>query len=251
MNKHEWCASLFDELDEYWAEIVDARSTEKEVEFIKNAMKTKGLLLDLCSGTGRHSILLSKKGWNIIGLDMSTNLLKIAKKKMAEKNIHLPLVRGEMRHLPFQFETFTAVINMFTSFGYLSSKKEDIKALKEVARILCQNSFFLIDIANREHLVKVFKKKDWAEFPHFYLLEERTLDMKGSKLYSKWIILDKDSGKTRMFHHNLRLYSFERLQRMLKKAGLEIHKIYGNYEGQEFCQDSSRLIILTRKSETI
>lgn len=251
MNKNEWYTSLFDELDEYWAEIADARSTEKEVEFIKNAIETKGLLLDLCCGTGRHSILLSKKGCNVIGLDVSNNLLRIAKKKMAEKNIHFPLVKAEMRHLPFQPETFGAVINMFTSFGYLPSKKEDVKTLKEVARILHQNSSFLIDIANREHLIKVFQKRDWAEFPNFYLLEKRTLDTKRSKLYSEWIILDKNTSKTRMFYHNLRLYSFEHLQRMLKNAGLETHKVYGNYEGQEFCQDSSRLIMLVKKKDTI
>jgi ubiquinone/menaquinone biosynthesis C-methylase UbiE len=247
MNKSEWYTSLFDELNEYWAEIVDARSTEKEVEFLENAIATKGLLLDLCCGTGRHSILLCKRGRNVIGLDVSTNLLKIAKKKMAEEDIHLPLVRGEMRHLPFKLEAFVAAISMFTSFGYLPSKKEDIKTLKEVARILHQNGSFLIDIANREHLEKVFQKRDWAEFPNFFLLEKRDLDIRGAKLDSKWIILDKNSGETRMFYHNLRLYSFQQLQRMLKKAGLETQEVYGNYEGQEFWQDSSRLIILAKK----
>ncbi|MDH5495026.1 MAG: methyltransferase domain-containing protein, partial [Candidatus Bathyarchaeota archaeon] len=211
MNKHEWYISLFDELNEYWAEIVDARSTEKEVEFLENVIKTKGLLLDLCCGTGRHSILLSRKGWKVIGLDISASLLRIAKKKMSGKDIRLPLVRGEMRHLPFQSETFAAVINMFTSFGYLPSKKEDVKSLKEVARILQQDGSFLMDIANRDHVLNVFKKKDWGEFPHFYMLEKRALDVEGSRLYSQWIFVDKNSGKTRTFDHNLRLFSFPQL----------------------------------------
>lgn len=247
MNRKEWYTSLFDKLNEYWAEIVNARDTEKEAEFLKNVIKTKGSLLDLCCGTGRHLILLCKKGWNVIGLDISTNLLKIAKKGMADKHVRFPLVRGEMRHLPFKSESFLTVINMFTSFGYLPSEKEDMKSLKEVTRTLQQNGSFLIDIANRKHLLQIFQKRDWAEFPTFYLLEKRTLDAEGSRLYSQWILVDKNSGKTRIFDHNLRLYSRPKLETMLEKAGLTIDKVYGSYERQKFLQDSSRLIMLAKK----
>jgi len=247
MNKQEWYTSLFDELNNYWEEIVNARSTEKEVEFLENIIKKDGLLLDLCCGTGRHSIFLRKKGWNVIGLDVSTNLLRIAKERMADKGVRFPLVRGEMRHLPFRSEIFATVINMFTSFGYLPSEKEDVKNLKEIARTLKKNGSFLIDIVNREHLLQIFKKKDWAEFPTFYMLEKRTLDPGGSRLYSQWILLDKNNGKTRTFNHNLRLYSFPQLKTMLEKAELTIEKIYGDYERHEFRQDSSRLIVLAEK----
>lgn len=251
MSQQEWYTSLFDELNKYWAEIVDTHSTEKEVEFIENVAKTEGLTLDLCCGTGRHSILLCEKGWSVIGFDISPNLLRIAREKMVEKGVRFPLVRGEIRHLPFRFEVFAAVINMFTSFGYLPSEKEDIKSLKEVARTLKQDGLFLIDIVNRQHLIQIFQKKDWGEFPNFYMLEKRTLDTEEPKLYSQWILIDKSSGKTRRFNHNLRLYSFQQLQKMLEKVGMTIKKTFGDYEGQEFKQESSRLIVLAKKKDNI
>jgi ubiquinone/menaquinone biosynthesis C-methylase UbiE len=248
MNEQEWHTSLFDQLNEYWAEISDARSTEKEVTFIEKTVKTKNPALDLCCGTGRHSILLHKKGWNIIGLDISPNLLRIAKERMKEKRVHFPIVRGEMQNLPFQSRTFAAVINMFTSFGYLPSKKEDMKTLNEITRTLKQDGLFLIDIANHENLVNTFKKKDWGEFSSFYMLEKRTLDVKKSRLHSQWVIIDKKSGKTKTFDHNLQLYSLPQLQKMLQKAGLTIEKVYGDYEEQQHLQqDSPRLILLARK----
>ena len=248
MNKLKWHTSLFDELNEYWEEIADARFTENEIKFIEKVVKTKGSVLDLCCGTGRHSILLHKKGWNIIGLDISPNLLKIAKDRMKDKQVHFPLVRGEMRHLPFQSGAFAAVINMFTSFGYLPSKKEDMKSLKEIARILKQNGLFLIDILNRERLLSTFRKKDWGEFPSFYMLEKRTLDVKESRLYSQWVIVDRNSGKTKTFDHKLRLYPLPQLQEMLQNAGLTIEKVYGDYEEQQLQQNSLRLIVLSRKA---
>ncbi|MFP3985466.1 MAG: class I SAM-dependent methyltransferase [Candidatus Bathyarchaeia archaeon] len=247
MSKQEWYTSLFDELDNYWQEIAETRSTEQEASFIENVMKRKGLLLDFCCGTARHSILLSQHGWNVIGLDISPNLLRIAKENMKEKHVRFPLVRGEMRHLPFQTEAFVGAINMFTSFGYLPSEKEDLASLREVARILQPNGSFLVDVVNREQLVSTFKKKDWGEFPSFYMLERRTLDIEGSRLYSRWTIVDKKSSNTETFDHNLRLYSLSQLERLLKRAGLTVEKVYGAYELQEFRSDSPRMILLAKK----
>ncbi|UCE95767.1 MAG: class I SAM-dependent methyltransferase [Candidatus Bathyarchaeota archaeon] len=248
MNEQEWYTSFFDELNEYWVEIVDARSTGKEVEFIESVVTTtEGLVLDLCCGTGRHSISLRRKGWNIVGFDISPNLLRIAKDSMRKSDARFPLVRGEMRYLPFRSETFEAVINMFTSFGYLPSKNEDMKSLKEISRALRPDKFLLIDIANLEHLLKIFQKKDWAEFPNFYLLEKRSLDISDSRLRSQWIFLDKKTGRTRIFRHNLRLYHFQQLRSMLIKVGLVIESVFGGYEKQVFQHDSHRLIVVAKK----
>lgn len=247
MSGKNWHTSLFDELDKYWAEIADARDTSKETEFIDKVIETKGLLLDLCCGTGRHSLLLAKRRWNVIGFDISPNLLRIAKEKMKSGKHAFPLVRGDIRSLPFQQGTFTAVISMFTSFGYLISETEDIKSLKEVARTLKTNGHLLVDIANREHMLRVFQKKDWGEFQGFYMLEKRTLDAKASKLHSRWTILDKSDGRTRIFNHDLRLYTLPQMQSVLQKAGLEVERTYGDYNQQRFQQDSPRLIILTSK----
>lgn len=251
MNKQEWHTSLFDRLGEYWAEISEARSTEKEVEFIENTVKAKGLILDLCCGTSRHSILLCTKGRSVIGLDLSPNLLRIAKRKMTQKGVNFPLIRAEMQYLPLRQEILAVVINMFTSFGYLPTKKEDMESLKEVARTLGEGGVFLLDIVNPEHLMQIFQKKDWGEFPHFYLLEKRSLDVKGLKLSSQWIVLDKEGSKIEKFDHNLRLYPLPHLRKMLEKAGFAVEKAYGDYEERRFQRNSPRLIVLAKKKINI
>jgi ubiquinone/menaquinone biosynthesis C-methylase UbiE len=246
MGRENWYTGLFDELGEYWVEIADSRATNKEAEFIGEVLKAKGLLLDLCCGTARHSLVLAEKGWNIVGLDISSRLLRVAKGRMRGKHV-FPLVRGDMQHLPFRANTFSIVISMFTSFGYLPSEAEDMKSLKETVRALDQNGRFLIDIANREHLFRVFQKKDWGEFASFYMLEKRTLDAKASKLHSRWTILDKKEGKVRAFNHDLRLYTLPQLRGMLRKAGLKVEEVYGDYDQQALQQESPRLIVLTKK----
>ncbi|MBT0160164.1 hypothetical protein G4O51_09285 [Candidatus Bathyarchaeota archaeon A05DMB-2] len=78
-------ARVFDKMGVCWAEIADRRPMIRQVNFLKSALKTKSLILDLCCGTTHHSILLGKEGYHMIGLDMS--LLRIAEEKAAEAHM--------------------------------------------------------------------------------------------------------------------------------------------------------------------
>ncbi len=248
--RKRWHTPLFDDLNKYWEEIAEARSTEEEVDLVESTVKTDGLILDLCCGTGRHSILLADRGLKMIGFDISPNLLKIAKQKISEKKACVSLVRGEMQHLPFRAQVFASIISMFTSFGYLLSKKEDIKSLKEVERTLQGNGHFLLDVVNRGHLLKAFRKKDWGEYSSFYMLERRVLDEENSVLHSKWIFVNKETGDTESFEHTLRLYRPSKLRKMLEKTGFFVKEIFGGYNKEVFKEDSSRLVLLAIKSGT-
>src|SRR3990170_5452613 len=165
-----------------WEAIVNTRDTEKETDFVENVLSKKGTVLDLCCGTGRHSIILRQRGWNMVGLDLSNNLLTIAKRKMKKAGVDFPLVRADMRYFPFREQVFEAVICMFTSFGYLPSESEDMKSFMEVRRTLLKGGQLLLDVANKDHILRVFQERETAEFEHFYMLEKRSLDLQTSRL---------------------------------------------------------------------
>lgn len=246
-KKERQFINIFNRLSSNWEAIVNKRDTEREVGFIRTALSERARTLDLCCGTARHSIVLSKKGWDVIGMDLSKNLLSIAKLRTKQANVKVPLVRADMRHIPFRSQAVTNIINMFTSFGYLPSKSEDMKSLLEIHRTLEENGKFLLDLANRDHLVRNFQERDWAEFEPFYLLERRSLDPEDSKLTSNWILIKKDTGSVKSIKHEVRLYAFNRIRQMLKDAGFMVKEVYGGYEKQEFNIDASRMIILSQK----
>jgi ubiquinone/menaquinone biosynthesis C-methylase UbiE len=235
--------NIFDEMGEDWETIVNTRDTQREANFIEHVLPKKGVTLDLCCGTGRHSIILRRKSWNMIGLDLSKNLLTIAKRNMKNEKIEVPLVRADMRCFPFRDQVFDVVICMFTSFGYLPTESEDIKSFKEIQRTLRKNGKFLLDVANKNHVIKIFKEKEWAEYGPFYMLEKRSLDLQQSKLISQWTIIRKDTKESRSLQHNVRLYSFQRLKQMLNMAELKVKEVYGGYYGKKFGSDSSRMIV--------
>jgi SAM-dependent methyltransferase len=246
MSKVKWHTRLFDDLNEYWAEISDSRDTNKEIDFIETVIHAEGLVLDLCCGTGRHASTLSSRGLKVLGYDISPNLLRIARQRM--KTLYrYPVVRGDMQHLPFKTETFAAAISMFTSFGYLPSEGQDLVCFLEVARTLKEGGQFLVDVVNRDHLFNVFQKKDWGEFPSFYMMEKRVLAPDGARLHSRWTMVNKKDRMQRGFDHDLRLYSRFGMQKLLQRAGLRTVQVYGDYEGHEIQKDSPRLIVLAEK----
>jgi len=219
----------------------------KEASFIKSVIPRRGVTLDLCCGTGRHSVILCKGGVNVVGMDLSRNLLTIAKRRMSEFGVEFPVVRADMRHFPFKNEVFSAIINMFTSFGYLPSESEDEKSLLEICRTLRKNGKFLLDVSNRDYIVRNFRERDWAEFEPYYLLERRALDLENSRLVGQWILVRKGRGKTKLIIHEVRLYALTRMEQLLREAGLVVEEVYGGYEKQEFNLDASRMIVLAQK----
>ncbi len=239
--------NIFNDMGADWEAIVNARDTMKEADFIEDMVSTRGFILDLCCGTGRHSIALCKRGWSVIGMDLSTNLLSIAKLRMKRAGVKFPLIRADMRFFPFRDSRFKAVINMFTSFGYLPSESEDAVSLLEINRTLRSKGKFLLDIANRDHIVKTFRERDWAEFEPFYLLERRSLDLRGSRLTSQWTLLQKNTGRIRSIQHTVRLFTIARAEQLLNEAGLTVKEVYGGYEKQEFTLEASRMIVLAEK----
>jgi len=234
--------NIFNDLGEEWEAIVKERDTQREARFIQSVLPKKRLTLDLCCGTGRHSIILYRKGWTMTGLDLSKNLLAIAKRRMKRERAGFPLVRADMRFFPFRKQVFDTVICMFTSFGYLPSESEDMKSFREIRRTLQKNGKFVLDVANKDHVIKVFKEREWAEYGPFYMLEKRSLDLgQTSRLMSQWTIIRKDTKEVKRLQHNVRLYTFQRLKQMLGKTGLEVRK--------EFNGDSSRMILLAEKTD--
>ncbi len=264
--------NLFDEMGVYWQQIADKGPTQRQIQFIKEAVAKDGWVLDLACGTGRHSIPLTEEGYSVVGLDVSKTLLKIARQHSSQ----VQLVRADMRHLPFKEKTFTAALSLDNSIGYLPSEEADFESLKELHKTLCTGALLILDVFNREQLTEKYRKflvknqwlilpallkypnplsrsllwaiYKWREYPGFFLLQKRSVNAQAGQLCDLWIIRDKADGKMRTFTHSARLYSLGRLKDLLFGAGFVVERVCGGYEGQDFSAKSLRLIILADAS---
>ena len=258
--------NVFDKMGKYWAEIADQNSTDCQLEFIKNTLKSEGLVLDLACGTGRHLISLSKEGYSMVGLDVSSNLLRIAKNRSGD----VQLIKADMRFLPFAPKAFSSAVSMDTSFGYLPSEKDDLQSLSEVKEALMDGGSLIVDVFNSEHLISKNKTSwlrqlkwalvpimvraarmpfhffKWKEYPSFFLLQKRSVEAKGAHLHDLWVVCDKEDQHIRVFEHNARLYGVKQLQMLLENASFIVKAVYGDYDKQNFNSSSNRLIFVAK-----
>lgn len=92
------------------------------------------LVLEIGSGTGRNALpLLEKVNPRFVGLDLSREMLKLAKTKMSPFKDRVNLILGDAEHLPFAGEVFDAVLCMST-MHYFESQAEVLALFSGVLR---------------------------------------------------------------------------------------------------------------------
>ena len=236
--------NVFDDMGKYWAEIADKNHTERQISFIKSHLKPQGFVLDLACGTGRHMIALSKLGFEMVGLDISLKLLRIAKQQHSQ----IQLVKGDIRFLPFKSAIFFGAISMDTSLGYLTTEDDDRMALMELRKVVKDDAKVVLDLFNRDKIIRKYQeeKSKRFEYPNFFLDQKRTTSIDGEWLCDSWTVHDKANGKTSFYAHSVRLYGLRHFEKMLEQVSFEIKQVVGDYEGQIFDTEANRLILVAR-----
>jgi 2-polyprenyl-3-methyl-5-hydroxy-6-metoxy-1,4-benzoquinol methylase len=94
---------------------VSPEQTSGEVDFVVDALglAPASRVLDVACGHGRHSLELARRGYAVVGVDLSEPSLSIARQDAASRGLDVRFVRSDMRDMTF-LEEFDAAINMFT-----------------------------------------------------------------------------------------------------------------------------------------
>src|SRR6266699_3904158 len=227
MSDAPWYERFFGDnyLDVYGHQL-SAEGAEHEASFVERALALKAgeSLLDLCCGPGRHALLLAQRGLRVTALDLSQPYLDAAAAEAERRGIEIETVRADMRAPGFEGR-FDAVINMFSSFGYLESEAEDAKVLRGVAAALRPSGRALFDLINREWVIRnqvADESRTGAD--EMVYLDRRELD-----------------------GHHIRLYTLTELIGMLEAAGLRLERVYGGFDDEVYGVDTRRMIVVATK----
>ncbi len=239
---HEWFNEeeyllLYQHRDEEEANLL-INLIEKEIN-----LKLKSKVLDLCCGNGRHSILLSKRGYSVTGVDLSDNLLNIARKNAEINNLDIKFIQSDMKEINFNNE-FDLTLNLFTSFGYFSTDEENENVIKNIYRALKNKSYLVIDFLNKEYLLKNIEPETVSNINNSTIIQKRKIV---NNKVIKEIFIEKNNNE-KYFREEVILYSLNDFEIFFKRNNIILKKVFGDYYGSEFNSHSPRLILFGLKS---
>lgn len=200
-------------------------------------------ILDLGCGRGRHAISLNQRGYAVTGVDLSDQAIETAREKaraMDLENIRFK-VRDMRRPLP---ETFDAIVNLFTTFGYFKSDAENASVFNSVVEMLEPGGIFVLDYLNAGKVRREYVPREEGEFQDIHYEIERYIN--NDVIYKNIEFTGERVNGKRQYSERVKLYEIGWFEQEMQKRNLEIDKIYGDYEGNTFVPESSpRLLIIS------
>ena len=100
--------------------------------FRQYAPQSVRTLLDLGCGTGNHALRLAASGYQVVGVDRSSEMLSVAEQKAREQNLAVQFHQADIRNVELG-KTCDAVLMLFAVLGY-QTENDDIKSVLQTAR---------------------------------------------------------------------------------------------------------------------
>ncbi|HTS87846.1 MAG TPA: class I SAM-dependent methyltransferase [Gemmatimonadales bacterium] len=178
-------------------------------------------VLDVACGAGRHLVALEEAGAVPFGFDLSGPLLARARRATDR-----PLVRADMRALPFRPRSMDLAVNLFTSFGYFAADEEHTDALGQMLATVRPGGWFVIDFLNAEQVRAALVPAESTSLGGVSVEIHRAISADGRFVHKS---IRLDSGKH--FEERVRLLGPTDLERMLASHGAAVQGRFGDYQG--------------------
>ncbi len=242
----EWFREAFDEAYPLLYPARDAMEARAQLDFIPCVLPLEpgARILDLARGTRRHSLELIRRGFRPVSLDLSASLLRTGFERARASRLRYFAIQADMRTLPMR-ERFDAVLSIFTGFGYFRSRAEDLRVLREVARVLRDRGYFFLDTVNRHHVGDRLLPYDKRFVRGQRIRQWRWFDPRRER--GEKLVLLTENGRKRRIRESVRCYSKRELEEMLQDCGLRPVAADGDFDARESNPESPRTILVATK----
>ncbi len=239
-------ASFYDEL---MYDVDYKKRTAYLMRLFKKYDKMPTLLLDVACGTGGFSNEFAKQGVEVIGADMSEEMLNIARERSARQGLDVLYLCQKAEELDL-FGTVDGAVCCLDSLNHITDYKKLCKALSKISLFLEPDRLFIFDVN--------------TEYKHREILGDNVFVMDRDDLYCVWANNYTEKNKT--VHISLdffvkqdecylresedfseRAYTKEELKKALEKAGLFVVEVFDDMTLKPLNEKSQRAIYVTKK----
>jgi len=237
----QWYASWFD--TPYYHILYKDRDYAEAQGFMDNLtnylnIPEHGKILDLACGKGRHSVYLNSLGYKVTGVDLSEQSINYANQFENETlkfNVH------DMSK-PYP-DTFDAVFNLFTSFGYFEDENCNLETIKSIKAELNAFGFGVIDFMNTNYIIENLVKENVKTVEGIDFLQKRSVK-------DGYIIKDisfNADGEAFQFQERVKAFTLEDFETLFEKAGVHLLDVFGDYKLRKYHSKTSERLIMIFK----
>ncbi|HBL18269.1 MAG: hypothetical protein A2X36_10415 [Elusimicrobia bacterium GWA2_69_24] len=204
---------------------------QKQVDAIEKilGLKSRARILDFGCGRGSQTLELARRRYRIVGMDRAASAFAEAREQARREKLTAHFLADDMRSIPYEGE-FNAALNLRNPLGCYESERDDIRCLQGVRRSLRPGGKVLLDLLNREAVVRSLAD------------DVGVFDLRTGRLDCRHFQVRGGSGLKRV--PSMRLYTLTELARMLEDVGLSLLNAWGDYEQAPYNVASPRLLVL-------
>lgn len=247
----QWCEFLMELFRKYGAQKDDTRQENRAV--MDNLRQERNTVLDLGCGTGTLTELLARRGYDMIGVDLSEEMLRIAVDKREKSGLDILYLCQDMRELEL-YGTVGAAVSVCDSVNYLLEEDDVVQTFRLVNNYLYPEGLFIFDFNTIYKYAEIIGDTTIAEnreecsfiWENTYYEEERINE------YDLTIFVREEGDRYRRFQetHLQRGYSLKEMRGMVEEAGLLFVDAIDADTHREVTQESERIYIVARKGCT-
>jgi len=218
-----------------------SRSVTEDVDFyVEHARAAGGTVVELAVGTGRIAVPIAEAGVGVIGVDLSTGMLDVARAYARERGVEslVDLRHGDLRSPPVS-ERVPLVICPFRSLLHMTGNAEKLEALRAAQALLEPGGRFVFDVfaPSRQDIEEtdgrwlerepeIFERADWDEPSRTLTLSVRSGDVSAS--------------------FTLHWLSQEEWRSLIQEAGLEVESVWGWFDRRPYAGEEDMIFTCRR-----
>lgn len=242
-----WDTSIFDET--YIELDRNYRSQEENLRIalsLARLLKAKRSeeMLDVCCGYGRHLIPLVERGYRVCGVDLSSCMLSNLHRTAREKGLSPETHLADVRSMSFD-PRFQCAYVAGSSFGVFADPEDDYRSLCSIRQSLLDKGRLLIDQSNPVPIMQCKSAYKNEISVRGEKIEEEVIPDPAAGCYEVHRRLKRGSWEYHFFMR-FRYYDVDALSALLKRAGFERVRSFGDYDGKRYNPESPRMIVRAR-----
>lgn len=207
-------------------------------------------ILDVACGTGILSVLLAERGAHVTGIDLSEEMLTVAKERAGQRFPAMDFLHQAMQHLDVPMG-FDAAVIPIDSLNYLENEEDVLLTFKGIYNALAPGGLFLFDVHSTFKTDVLFMESPFTYDSQTisYIWETEEGEEAHSVHSELAFFVCQSDGTYKRFDevHYQRTFSIMNYVEWLEQTGFSLERIFADWEDEAPENESERIFFQVRK----